>query len=103
MATAAVAAIIEQARREVVSHFLSRNAVSADAAVDFTPRRRDERREFERLQRAEVLKPGRNGSYYLDAPAYAAWQHTQRKHSRLAIGGLIAVLTASLGIALIVR
>ena len=96
-AAAAAAALIEQARRNVVSHFLSRNAVSTDQAVGFEPQRRIERREFERLQRVEVLKPGRNGTFYLDPPAYDAWRQRHRRQGRMAVGGVLAVLAAGLG------
>ena len=60
MATAA-AAVVAKARRDVISHFMSRDAVSADKAVPYQPDRRIRRKMFERFQDAGVLKPGTQG------------------------------------------
>ena len=62
MATTA-AAVVAKARRDVMSHFLSRDAVSAEKAVPYHPDRRVRRRMFEQLQRAGVLKSGTTGWY----------------------------------------
>lgn len=98
---AAVAAAAAKAQRDVVSHFLSRNAVTPQAAASFDPPRRLQRRAFERLTRAEVLKPGDNGGWYLDAPVWDSYSR-RRRHIALGmaggaaiVGALLAVLAAS--------
>ena len=100
-AAAGAGAAVARARRRVVSHFLSRNAVSADQAVGFTPQRRLEARQFERMRSAGVLKPGRNGTFYADVPALDAWQNTRRKRAGMIIAGVLAAMATGVGIGLI--
>ena len=66
----AVAAAMARARRRVVSHFMSRNAVSPEKAVSFSPERRMEQRFFDRLCDKGVIVPAANGTWYLDAPKF---------------------------------
>ena len=84
-----------------MSHFLSRNAVSAEQAIGFSPERRLERKQFERLQTAGVLKPGRNGTFYADVPALDAWQNARRKRIGLVVAGVLAAIATGVGIGLI--
>ena len=64
----AVAAAMARARRRVVSHFMSRNAVSPEKAVSFSPERRMEKRFFDRLCDQGVIVPAASGDWYLDVP-----------------------------------
>ncbi|MHA6721453.1 hypothetical protein [Sphingomonas sp. RS2018] len=91
MATTA-AAVVAKARRDVISHFMSRDAVSPEKAVPFKPDRRIRRRMFERLCDAGVLKPGANSGHYLDIPAWDVYGRKRRRR----VGALLA---ASLAIA----
>lgn len=74
----AAAAVVARARRNVISHFMSSDAVSADKAVAFTPRRFVERRALERFIRAGVIVPQGDARYYLDVPTYDAHRRTIR-------------------------
>ena len=100
-ATAAVAAATARARRRVISHFMSKNAVSADKAVSFTPARRMEEKFFDRLRENGVLAPGKAGTWYLDVPKLDAYQRGRRKKMRMALAGLAAALAAGVGIGLL--
>lgn len=94
MATGA-AAVMAKARRDVVSHFMAHNAVSAAAAVAWLPERRMQRRFLERFVRRGVIVETAPNTYYLDVPAYDRWQRTVRKRAVLAVGG-VAVIGAIL-------
>ncbi|TPG13526.1 hypothetical protein [Sphingomonas oligophenolica] len=85
MATAA-AAIMARARREVVSHFMANNAVSAANAVAFEPNRRVKRRQFERMRDAGVIHATGMDRYWLDVPRYDEWQRSRRRRAGLAVG-----------------
>lgn len=100
-ASAGVAAAMARARRRVISHFMSRNAVTPENAVSFTPERRMERKFFDRLREKGVLAPGEAGTYYLDAPKLDAYQQSRRKRMGIALAGLAAALAAGVGIVLL--
>lgn len=90
MATTA-AAMVAKARRDVISHFMARNAVSADSAVPYQPERRIRRRMFERLQAAGVLQPGKRGGYWLDVPRWDSYSRRRRRRVGALIAGAVAV------------
>lgn len=91
-AAAGVAAAAAQARRRVVSHFLSQNAVSADRAVPFTADKRMEQRFFDRMRDDGVIQPATNGGYYLDVARWDAWQQTQRGRIKwILLAGVVAL------------
>ena len=100
-ASAGVAAAMARARRRVISHFMSRNAVSPENAVTFTPEWRMERKFFERLSKNGVLVAARNGTYYLDVPKYDAYQQSRRKRVGLVLAGIVTALAAGVGIGLL--
>jgi len=97
MATAA-AAVVARARRDVISHFMQRNAVNAGAAVSWVPDRPLERRVMARLVRRGVIVETAPDTYYVDPPAYDDWRRSVRKRAAIAmvavaaIGGVLAVL-----------
>jgi hypothetical protein len=84
-----------RAQRRVMSYFMSRNAVSAEQAVAYTPDRRIEARFFERMRNRGVVKPGRNGGYYLDIPAYDAWRNDKRNRLKIVLLALVVALMAA--------
>ena len=86
-----VAAVVAKARRDVISHFMSRDAVSPAQAVPYQPDRRIRRRMFEKFQDAGVLKPGSNGGFYLDVPVWDGYSRKRRRHMGALIAGSIAV------------
>ena len=90
MATAA-AAVVARARRDVVSHFMERNAVSPDQAARWVPDRHLQRRIVGRFVRRGVLVETAPDTYYLDVPAYDRWRRSVRKRAALAIGGVAVV------------
>lgn len=94
---AAAGAARARAQREVVSHFMSSNAVGPDKAVPFTASRRLEQKCFDRFRDLGVIQPAGNGGYYLDIPAYDAYQRRQRRMVVVIL--LVGVLVMAIGIA----
>lgn len=90
MATAA-AAIVAKAQRDVASHFMQRNAVSAEAAVSWEPDRRIQRRMLGRLVRRGVIVETAPDTYYLDLPTYDSWRRSRRKRAAVLMGGAVAI------------
>ena len=101
MGGAVIAAASARARRKVISHFLSSNAVSADRAIPFETNRRLERRFFERLRDRAVVLPGANGGYYIDPPALDTFNVGQRKVAALGVTAVVLAAAAGLAIAVI--
>src|SRR5690349_11180925 len=93
--TTAAAAVIAKARRDIVSHFMTADAISRDKAVGYEPDRRVRRRQFERMVDAGVLHEAEPGRYWIDVPRFDEWSRSRRKR----IG--IAVIGASLAAAAI--
>lgn len=90
MATAA-AAVVAKARRDVVSHFMQRNAVNPGAAVEWVPDRHIERRMLARfVNRGVIIETGPD-TYYLDPPAYDDWRHSVRKRAGMAVAAVAVV------------
>jgi len=90
MATAA-AAVVAKARRDVISYFMERNAVSADKAVRWVPERRIKQRMLARFERRGVIVETGQDTYYLDVPAYDRWRRSTRKRAAALIGGVAVV------------
>lgn len=90
MATAA-AAIVAKARRDVVSHFMQHNAVSAGQALRWIPDRHIQRRMLARLVRRGVIVETADDSYYLDLPAYDEWARSRRRRTAVALGSVVAI------------
>ena len=97
MATAA-AAVIAKARRTVISHFMSANAVSPHSAVTFSSDRRVERRIFDRFVAAKVLLPTPDGCYYLDVPVWDAYSKSRRRRVGMLLGGLAVAAGAAVAL-----
>lgn len=94
----AAAAIVARARRNVISHFMSANAVSAETAVGFTPRRAVERRMLDRFIRAGVVVRAPGGGYFVDVPTYDSTANNRRRKVGLAMAILALVGGAAAGI-----
>ena len=94
MATAA-AAIIAKARRRILDHLMMANAVSPEAAVGYEPNSIAQRRQFERLQGAGVIKEARTREYWLDIPAYRDWANRRRR--RIIALMVVVVIAVALG------
>lgn len=97
MATAA-AAVVARARRDVISHFMQANAVSAESASTWIPDRPLQERALGRfVDRGVIVETGKD-TYYLDLPRYDAWQRSSRRSAALAllavavIGAAVAAL-----------
>jgi hypothetical protein len=89
MATAA--AIVARARRDVISHFMERNAVSSDAAVRWVPERHIQRRMLARLIRRGVLVETGEDTYFLDVPIYDRWRRSLRLRTVALLAGVAVV------------
>ena len=90
MATTA-AAVMAKARRDVVSHFMAANAVSAESAVAYEPGRRIRQRQFERLCDAGVIRAASEGRFWVDAPRYDEWSRSRRRRVGIAVGTVVAI------------
>lgn len=99
MATGAAAAVAK-ARRDVISHFLSRHAVTEESAVPYAPSRRLRARQFEKLRARGVVVTAKSGGYYVDVAAWDAFQRTIRKRvlGGLAVGVIAAALAVAFGV-----
>jgi hypothetical protein len=94
---AAAGAARARAQRDVVSLFMSNNAVGADKAIPFTTSRHLEQKCFDRFRDLGVIQPATSGGYYLNIPAYDAYQTRQRRMVVVIL--LIGVIVMALGIA----
>ena len=84
MATAA-AAVVAKARRDVVSHFMQANAVSADSASTWIPDRPLQQRALARfIDRGVLVETGKD-TYYLDVPEYDRWRRSVRRRAAFAL------------------
>lgn len=92
----AAAGAMARARRRLVSHFMTQNAISAPNAIAYAPDRGMERRLLERLIEQGVLHQGKAGKYWLDIPAYDAWNKARRRRAGALVGAAVA-LGAALG------
>jgi hypothetical protein len=90
-AAAGAAGAMARARRRLISHFMSNDAVSADKAIGYAPDRGIERRLLERLIDAGVLHVGKAGTYWLDIPAYDEWSKSRRRRAGIMVGAAVAV------------
>ena len=90
MATAA-AAVVAKARRDVISHFMERNAVAPESAVQWVPDRHIQRRMMDRLARRGVLVETADDKYYLDVPAYDSWRRSLRRRAAMTVAGVAIV------------
>lgn len=87
MGGAVAGAAVARARRRVIEHFMRANAVSPDKAITFESARFVQRRMFDRLVRAGVLKPA-EGGHYLDVPAYEANSRLRRQRAGIIVGAV---------------
>lgn len=92
MATTA-AAVMAKARRDVVSHFMAANAVSAESAVTYEPGRNVRHRQFERLCGAGIIRAAGDGRYWIDVLRYDEWSQSRRRRVILAIAALLLIAT----------
>jgi hypothetical protein len=92
MATAA-ATIVAKARRRIIDHFMSADAVSAESAVAFVPKRLIIERQFARFQRGGVIRTTDDGRYWIDIPSYRKWENSRRV--RVAAAAIIVVAAAA--------
>ena len=84
MATAA-AAVVAKARRDVVSHFMQANAVSADSASTWIPDRPLQQRALARFIHRGVIVETSKDTYYLDVPEYDRWSRSRRRRLVFAV------------------
>lgn len=96
-ASAIIAGAMAKARRQVIAHFQSRGAVSADTAVAFEPDRHMQRRELDRLIAAGALRTTDDGRFFIDAAALDRHQRARRQRETVAVivvVGMVAVAAA---------
>lgn len=103
MATAAgaIGAMKARARRKVISHFLSHNAVSPDHAIAFHTDRRLEQRFFERMTDDGIVVAAKNSTYWVDVPKLDAYLQARQKRVKFTLAGVVAIVAAGVGLGLI--
>lgn len=89
------AAVMAKARRDVVGHFMTSNAVSRESAVGYEPSRRMQRRMFERMQRDGVLVAAGDGRWFIDIPRYHESVGSRRKRVIGAVGAVILTVAGA--------
>jgi hypothetical protein len=97
MATAAVAAAVAKARRDIQHHFFSHDAVRPDRAVAYEPQKRIEQRQFEQLRSRGVIREAKPGLYWLDVVAYDIDLRQRFSRVRLILLVMVLVLMVALG------
>jgi len=97
MATAAVAAAVAKARRDIQHHFFSHDAVRPDRAVAYEPQKRIEQRQFEQLRSRGVIREARPGLYWLDVVAYDIDLRQRFSRVRVILLVMVLVLMVALG------
>lgn len=92
--SAIIGAAAARSRRRIAEHFLIHDAVSSDATVDYIPESGFERNQFSWMLRKGLLREARPGAYWLDAPAWAIFQETQRQTIALLLGVIFVAIAA---------
>ncbi len=90
--------MVARARRNVISHFMSCDAVSAAKAVSYTPKRLVERRMLDRYVRSGVIVPTTGSAYYIDVPSYDSYSNTRKRNVGVAMALLALAGGAVVGI-----
>jgi hypothetical protein len=73
-----IGALTARARRRIRAHFFAHHAVTAEEAVPFVPQRPIEQRQFERMQRAGIIRAAGQGRYWFDLVAFQKDQDRAR-------------------------
>jgi hypothetical protein len=78
------------AERRVAEHFLERDAVRPDSAIEYETARPVRARALTRLKDRQIIRPGQGNRWYLDAPAWMERRAERRKRVVvLAAAGLV--------------
>lgn len=86
-----VPAVNASARRKVASYFLAHDAVRSNDAVRFETRSPIQRRMFERMLDAGIIRTGGNHTYFLDVVEYERVNHRRRKRVFTAVGAAVGL------------
>jgi len=78
-------------RRKVASYFLARNAVRPNDAVPFETRSPAQRRVFERMFDAGLIRAAGNHTYFLDVVEYERVNEKRRKRLLTAAGAAVGL------------
>jgi glutamate formiminotransferase len=88
-----IAAMIQRARRKIVTHFFVHHAFGAEDAVPFVPGNAIMRRQFEEMRKRGIVRDGPSGNFWIDTAAYQA--DRDRRHRRLVPIVLVLALLAA--------
>jgi hypothetical protein len=103
MATAAAAAAVARAGRDVRHHFFSQDAVRPDSAVSFEPGSRLQRRIFQRMSESGIIREAKPGQYWIDVVAYDRDRTARFQRLRVVLLCLVFALLAGLLLVLVLR
>lgn len=90
-AASRVPVVSAAARRKVASYFLSQNAVRANDAVRFETRSPTQRRVFENMVDAGIIRAVGNHGYFLDVVEYERVSEKRRKRVLTAVGAAVGL------------
>ncbi len=102
MATAAAAANAK-ARRDVQHRFFSNDAVRPDCAIAFEPKSRLQRKQFERMLSAGIVREAKPGQYWMDVVAYDSDRQRRFRLLRIVLLVVVLILFAGLAVSLATR
>ncbi len=89
--------MVARARRNVISHCMSCDDVSAAKAVSYTPRRPVERRMLDRYARTGVIVPTKGSACYIDVASNDSYSNSRRRNVGVAMALLAQVGGAVVG------
>ena len=92
-----VPALIAAARRRIFRTFREAGATTQAAAIAYEPHRLIDRRQFERMQRAGVVRDIA-GRFWLDEKRASEWNAARRKRGLAAAAAILAAGVIVLGL-----
>ncbi len=96
MGTSAAVAVLIRKEREMVAAFRGRGATSPGSAVTLDALNLHSGLALRRLQDHAVIRPGRDGTFYLDEPSWDATNRLRRRVMMLIL--LVIVILIATGV-----
>lgn len=77
--TSIITAVMVQARKRIVAHFMVQHAISPEDAVPFVPGKGIAERQFRQMLAAGILHEATPGRFWFDRAAWKAAEEEQRR------------------------
>src|SRR3712207_5115046 len=98
MTVSPIPAVIAAARRRLIARFRNAGATTPSAAIAIEGMRLIERRQFERMRKAGVIRTGDDGRFWLDEPTAAAYMASIRRRLMMVAAGAVAAGLIAVGL-----